>query len=111
NGPVRLLINQTGQGRHWLGLRLMDRRLKRDLLGTRVGVFLPGDQALWRRVRTDGSYASANDPRLLFGLGDETRVLKVRAEWTDGKVEEWSALPVDQYTVLYRGSGRMVTDQ
>ncbi len=105
NGRARLLINQTGQRRHWLGLRLMDRRLKRDLLGTRVAVFLNGGRTLWRRVRTDGSYASSNDPRLLFGLGDETQVLKVRAEWTDGTQEEWSGLPVDRYTVLYRGSG------
>ena len=111
NGPVRLLINQVGQRLHWLGFRLRDRRLKRDLLGTRVGVFLPGGRTLWRRVRTDGSYASANDSRLLFGLGKETQVLKVRAEWTDGTREEWSGLPVDQYTVLYRGSGTAVTDQ
>ncbi len=109
NGPARLLINQMGQRRHWLGLRLMDRRLNRDLLGTRVAVFLPAGRTLWRRVRTDGSYASSNDPRLLFGLGDETRVLKVRAEWTDGTQEEWGGLPVDQYSVLYRGSGTAVT--
>ena len=110
NGRARLLINRMGQRRHWLGLRLLDRKLKRDLLGTRVGVFLPTGQTLWRRIRTDGSYASANDPRLLFGLKDETRVLKVRAHWTDGTVEEWSGLSVDQYTVLYRGSGKTVTN-
>ena len=109
NGPVRLLINQMGHRRHWLGLRLMDRRLQRDLLGTRVAVFLSGGRTLWRRVRTDGSYASSNDSRLLLGLGDGTQVLKVRAYWIDGNVEEWSGLPVDQYTVLYRGSGTAVT--
>ena len=109
NGRARLLINQTGQQRHWLGLRLMDRRLKRDLLGTRIAVSLSGGRTLWRRVRTDGSYASSNDPRLLFGLGNEARVLKVRAEWTDGTKEEWRSLPVNQYTVLYRGSGTAVT--
>ena len=109
NGRARLLINRMGQRRHWLGLRLVDRRLKRDLLGTRVAVFLSGGRTLWRRVRTDGSYASSNDSRLLFGLGGEPQVLKVRAWWTDGKVEEWSDLPVDRYTVLYRGSGTAVT--
>ena len=111
NGRARLMINRMGQRRHWLGLRLMDRGLKRDLLGTRVGVSLSGGRTLWRRVRTDGSYASSNDPRLLFGLGGETQVLKVRAFWTDGKVEEWSGLPIDQYTVLYRGSGKAVTER
>ncbi len=111
NGRARLLINQIGQRRHWLGLRLLDRRLKRDLLGTRVGVFLPAGRTLWRRVRTDGSFASSNDPRLIFGLGDETRVLKVRAYWPDGTEEEWSGLSIDRYTVLYRGSGEAVTNR
>ena len=111
NGRARLLINHTGRRHHWLGLRLVSRELKRDMLGTRVGVFLSESRALWRRVRSDGSFASANDPRLLFGLGNETRVLKVRAHWIGGEVEEWSDLSIDRYTTLYQGDGGPVTDR
>ncbi len=108
NGRARLLINQTGHRRHWLGLRLVSRELKRDVLGTRVGLFLPDGRTLWRRVRSDGSFASANDPRLLFGLGRVTRILKLQAHWLGGEVEEWSRLPIDRYSTLYQGSGQTV---
>ncbi len=38
---------------------------------------------LMRQVRTDGSYLSASDPRILFGLG-ETQPLELRIRWPDG---------------------------
>ncbi len=108
NGQARLLINQTGQRQHWLGVRLVSRELNRDVLGTGVGVFLPDGRTLWRRVRTDGSFASANDPRLLFGLGRATRILKLQTYWLGGEVEEWRDLPIDRYSILYQGSGKAV---
>ncbi|HEX5759330.1 MAG TPA: CRTAC1 family protein, partial [Thermoanaerobaculia bacterium] len=73
NGPVALLLNQAGSRAPWLGLRLLDRR-GRDALGARVEVSRQGAPALWRRARSDGSYASANDPRVLVGLGAAARV-------------------------------------
>ena len=111
SGRARLLINQIGHRHHWLGLRLVSRELKRDMLGTWVGLFLSEGRVLWRRVRADGSFASANDSRLLFGLGNETSVLKARAHWIGGEVEEWSDLPIDRYTILYQGSGKAVTKE
>ena len=60
---------------------------------------------MWRRVRTDGGFASANDPRLLFGLGDGTSVDRVEVHWPDGTAEEWTDLAVDRYSTLTRGGG------
>jgi hypothetical protein len=60
---------------------------------------------LWRRARSDGSYASANDPRVLVGLGDGTEPPAVRVHWPDGRVEEWSAVAIDTWTVLRQGEG------
>ena len=45
--------------------------------------------ALWRRARADGSYASANDPRVLVGLGASTDAPRVRVIWPDGRSEEF----------------------
>src|SRR5215471_4580209 len=69
NGPVRLLLNQIGNRNHWLGLRLIGRATPRDMLGARVEVVVSGKRSIWRRVRTDGSYLSAHDPRVIVGLG------------------------------------------
>ena len=104
-GPVRLLLNQVGDRRHWLGLRLVDPDTKRDAVGARVAVVRPDGTTLWRRARADGSFASANDPRVLVGLGDSAAIARVRVFWPDGEVEEWTNLPADRYTTLTRGTG------
>ena len=99
NGPARLFLNQLGNRNHWLGLRLVGKN-GRDMLGARVDVVISKDNVLRRRVRTDGSYLSANDPRLLVGLGPATRVQSVRVRWPDGTVEEFKDVAVDKYTTL-----------
>ena len=110
NGPVRLLLNQVGAQHHWLGLRVLDRP-GRDALGAWVEVAREAGGRLWRRVRTNGSYASANDPRLLVGLGTDTRVEAVRVHWLDGRVEQWQGLSIDRYTTLRRGQGEPVASK
>jgi enediyne biosynthesis protein E4 len=103
DSPVRLLINETGSRRPWLGLRLVG---KRDLLGTRVEVRRKGASSLWRRVATDGSYASASDPRVLVGLGNEAEVTEVRVVWPDGVTEVFPSPSLRTYTTLVRGTGK-----
>jgi len=122
NGPVRLLINQASQGHHWLGVRVIgppkggpyvDRRggrlqaaQTRDMLGARVEIVRKGKPSLWRRSRSDGSYASANDPRVLVGLGESSEPVTVRVRWPDGKTETWTDQTVDRYVTLKQGEGK-----
>jgi enediyne biosynthesis protein E4 len=61
---------------------------------------------IWRRSRADGSYASANDSRVLAGLGASVERPRVRVQWPDGQAEEWTDVAIDQYTTLVKGSGR-----
>ena len=104
-GPARLLINAIGQQNDWLGLELIGRQTPRDMLGARVAVMLSDGSTLWRRARADGSYASANDPRVLVGLAEATTELRVRVTWPSGLTEEWSDLQINQYTTLTEGTG------
>ncbi len=109
NGPAQVLINQIGNRRPWLGLRLVTGQIPgqpgRDALGAVVELYRPGKPVLRRRVHTDGSYASANDPRVLFGLGDAPRVERVVVRWPDGRIEEWKKVAVGAYTTLREGTG------
>jgi hypothetical protein len=112
NGPLRLLINNVGNKKHWLGLRLVggpERAARsnvarpfqgRDMLGARVEIIRRNLPTLWRRVHTDGSYASANDPRVLVGLGDSTERPNVRVHWPDGRVSESLDVPIDRYVTI-----------
>ena len=106
NGPARLLINAVGQDRHWLGLRLLDSEGKRDQLGARVALHRPEQKPLWRRSRSDGSFAAANDPRVLIGLADRTGPVRVDVHWPDGRAERFDKIPIDRYTSLRQGGGR-----
>ena len=72
-GPVRLLVNRVGERRHWLGLRLAGSVGARHARGAGRGASRWFSDALWRRARSDGSYASANDPRVLVGPGGVRR--------------------------------------
>jgi len=105
SGPIRLLINHVGSRRHWVGVRVLGRH-PRDMVGARVGIVRATGPTLWRRARADGSYASANDPRVLVGLGDTAKIAKIRVEWPSGHAEEWTDVPVDRYTTLKEGEGR-----
>src|SRR6185369_3039452 len=56
SGPARLLINNVGHRRPWIGFRMVGEKVNRDMLGTRVAVFRRNALTLWRRVHSDGSY-------------------------------------------------------
>jgi len=103
-GPARLLINNVGNKNHWVGLRLMGG--KRDQIGARVEVIRKTGAPLWRRARSDGSYASANDPRVLVGLGASTDPVRLRVSWPSGKTEEFGDVPLDRWTTLTEGTGK-----
>jgi hypothetical protein len=105
SGPARLLMNNVGRRKPWIGLRMVGDKYRRDMLGTRVAVFRRGASPLWRRVHTDGSYCSSSDPRIVFGLGDAPEITKVQAHWVSGRVEEWTGLPLGKYTTLREGTG------
>jgi hypothetical protein len=102
SGPARVLLNQAGQGRHWIGVRVIDGRSGRDALQTRVELVRRAG-ALWRRVQADGSYASAGDPRVVFGLAAATEPQTIRVHWPGGPAEEFRGLAPDRYWVLESG--------
>ena len=99
NGPARLYLNEVGNRNHWLGLRLVG-NTGRDMIGAKVEIVISKDRVLRRRVRTDGSYLSANDPRVLAGLGAFDRVQSVRVRWPDGTTEEFKDVVIDKYNTL-----------
>jgi hypothetical protein len=102
SGPIRLLINHVGDGKHWVGVRVVGHH-GRDMVGARVGIVRESGPTLWRRARADGSYGSANDSRVLVGLGDAKSLTRVRVEWPGAEAEEWTDVPVDRYTTLKQG--------
>jgi hypothetical protein len=100
-----VLINQVGAGRPWLGLRLVTGEPRRDALGAKVELRRTGAPPLVRLARAAGSYASANDPRVLFGLGEGAAVEVVIVRWPSGRSERFPPPPLGVYTTLAEGEG------
>ncbi len=105
SGPARILRNDVGQKRRWVGLDL--RRASQTDHGATVEAVLEGGGRLLRRAHTDGGYASSNDPRVLVGLGDRPAPVRFEVQWSDGTRESFpgSAAPPGRYSVLTRGTG------
>ena len=102
NGPARLLINRVGQSSPWLGIRLSR---EGGTHGTRVEV-LGSAPPLVRWAGTHGSYACANDPRILMGLKNAPGVTEVRVVWPDGTPERFTIKSSNAYITLTAGNGR-----
>lgn len=109
NGPARLLLNEARARRHWLAVRLAGVKDNRDGLGALVTVQMRGGQSLTRQAHSDGSYLSANDSRVFFGLGEATAIESVTVRWQNGGTERWSAIKPDQQITLRQQTGQQHT--
>jgi hypothetical protein len=102
-GPARLLLNQAMPTNHWLQVRLEQSPGNRFGLGAWIGVERAARPTQWRRARTDGSYLSASDSRVHFGLAGSAVVNAAVVVWPDGARERWSDIRADRLITLKRG--------
>ena len=102
DGPAQLLRNESTPA-HWLGLDVRSRHGS-PAIGAKVRLGGAGSPSGWRRVRTDGSYASAHDPRMVFGRGANAAPVAVAVIWPDGRQQRFAPLAVDRYHVLRQGA-------
>ena len=109
-GPARVLINQSApRAPDWVGVDLRlapagEAALGRRDLGAWLGVLEEGKVHRWRRFHTDGSYASANDPRVIVVTGPSGPPTLI-AHWSGGATEIFEIEGAGQYLTLVRGHG------
>ena len=95
NSSQARLYRNDSSGGHWLGVAFAH--------GDAAGVaWLQDVPGTVRRLGTDGSYASARDPRLLFGLGSNAEPQTVVVRWPDGSEERFGPLRTGRYHTLGR---------
>jgi len=92
DGPLGYFHNRTRQAGRFVTLRLEGTISNRDGVGALVTLTAGGRRQVAQRVG-GGSYMSALDPRLHFGLGPSDRVEKVEIRWPSGKTDRWPSLP------------------
>ncbi|PYX31870.1 MAG: RNA-binding protein, partial [Acidobacteria bacterium] len=95
DGPAYILHNETPIQNHWLTLRLVGHKSNRDGIGAEVKLVTPKGTQL-ATVSTAGSYLSASDKRVHFGLGAETSAASIEIRWPSGIVQKLGDVHGDQ---------------
>ncbi len=102
NEPVTILRNvaQT-DGRHWVGVELVCEK-GHSPVGARVIIETAGGRQT-KYAKGGGSFASTSDPRLVFGLGADSRIDKITVHWPSGKSQEIQGVNLDAYWKVIEG--------
>lgn len=104
NSPVAILRNEAAAAapkNRWVGLKLVGKD-NRDVVGSTVSLDGP-DRTITRFAKGGGSYLSANDQRLVFGLGATEQMRRVTVRWSWGKTQTWDNLEPGHYHELREG--------
>ena len=106
DGPAYLLMNHAAAGGNWIRFEAWLDRPRRMAYGATVALTVGGARRQ-ADVRPEGSYLSASDPRVHFGLGDATEVADVAVRWPGATAwETFGGFKAGQTVALRRGTGR-----
>jgi tetratricopeptide (TPR) repeat protein len=104
SGEPLAYFHNRGPAGHFVTLRLegASPRSNRDAIGARVTVIAAGRRQFAQRSG-GGSFLSAGDHRLHFGVGDATRIEVVEVRWPSGCVDRYADLAADTAHLLREG--------
>ena len=106
NSPVVLLRNEAKavNESRWVGIKLMGRD-HRDVVGSTV-ILEGSTRKITRFAKGGGSYLSAGDQRLLFGLGHSEQIQRITVNWSWGESQHWDGLEPNRYWELHEGQAK-----
>jgi enediyne biosynthesis protein E4 len=102
SGPFRLLRNDTPDTGSWIRVVLVATDSPPDGIGTRITVYADGKRQD-REVTAGSSYASTEDVRILFGLGESTVTDSIVVHWSSGRTTRTSDIVAYQTVRLVEG--------
>lgn len=95
DGAVHILHNETPSRNHWMLLKLVGHQSNRDAIGAEV-TLITASGAQYATISTTGSYLSASDKRVHFGLGPESVAQRIEIRWPSGIRQTLNNIPADQ---------------
>ncbi len=95
DGSVHVLHNETVTQNHWILLHLVGHKSNRDAIGAEVSV-VTASGPQYATVSTAGSYLSASDKRVHFGLGQQSVVQRIEIRWPSGIRQTLKDVSADQ---------------
>ena len=95
-----LILRNDGTKNHWLGLSLSGTKSHRSGTGARVVVTDSTGRRQTFDATNSGSYLSANDSRLLVGLGAAGGVATIEIRWPSGQKQTITKPDMDRYLTI-----------
>lgn len=95
NGTPRVFRNQASENR-WLLINTVGTKSNRDGIGASIRIVTASGRERFGFVSTAGSYLSANDKRVHFGLGRERLVKLLEIRWPSGIMQTWKDIKANQ---------------
>jgi tetratricopeptide (TPR) repeat protein len=103
NDPVVMFHNETrSAASHFVTFAIEGTRSNRDGIGAQVVICSAGRRQVAQRF-SGGSFQSASDPRLHFGLGSSDRIESLEIRWPSGTVDQYHDLAADRGYRLREG--------
>jgi len=99
NGSPVILRN-NGTTNHWIGISLVGTKSNRDGIGSRVVVTDSNGRKQIFDVSTSSSYLSANDARIIVGLGEAAGVKSIEVSWPSGRMQTLTNPQLQQYVTI-----------
>lgn len=100
-----MLLRNRGNGNNWLTIDTVGTVSNRDGIGARAHIVGESGMHQWATVCTAGSYQSAGDKRVHFGLGADKRASMVEIEWPSGITQTIENIPCNQILTVREKRG------
>lgn len=100
DAPLALYSNAAELPRHWIQIRPVGRSSSPDGQGARVTVRSAASGEQVRYATTSGSYLSAHDSRLHFGLGPDAQVERITVRWQSGTTQTLEGVAADRCVTI-----------
>jgi hypothetical protein len=91
-----LILRNQGNANNWLTIDTIGTKSNHDGIGARIEVVSESGNHLWATVNPAGSYQSASDKRVHFGLGGDKRCRIVEITWPSGMVQRLENVACNQ---------------
>ena len=101
------LLKNFGTKKNWLLVHCVGVQSNRSAVGTRVYLYV-GNRRLSGEIQTGSSFLSQSDPRVHFGLADDTGYERIEVQWPGGQREVFPGGKANQILEIKQGTGTPV---
>ncbi|MFN7995645.1 MAG: CRTAC1 family protein [Bryobacteraceae bacterium] len=95
-----VILRNLGNKNHWLLIDTEGVTSNRDGIGAQLHVVSESGVEQYAVVTTGGSYLSASDKRVHFGLGADKHAKLLEVTWPSGVVQKLTNVPADQIVAI-----------